>query len=127
MWLRRMRRHKEARAALEVAFDSFDQLGAKPWAARARAELRAAGASAKQSLGEIAPLSAQQRRIADLAAAGQSTKEIAAQLSLSPRTVEAHLYRMFRKLGVTTRAGLSDALRQHDSELSAAGGDIREI
>jgi DNA-binding CsgD family transcriptional regulator len=126
MWLRRARRHTDARAALEVAVDGFDRLGAKPWAARARAELRAAGASVKQSLGEIAPLSAQQRRIADLAAAGQSTKEIAAQLSLSPRTVDSHLYRMFRKLGVTTRAGLSDALRQHDSELSAAGGDVRE-
>jgi DNA-binding CsgD family transcriptional regulator len=125
MWLRRVRRHTEARAALEVAADDFDRLGARPWAQRARAELRAAGASLKQALGEIAPLSAQQRRIADLAAAGQTSKEIAAQVSLSPRTVDSHLYRMFRKLDITTRAGLGDALRHYDSELSAAVGDVR--
>jgi DNA-binding CsgD family transcriptional regulator len=127
MWLRRVRRHTEARAALEVAADDFDRLGARPWAQRARAELRAAGASLKQALGEIAPLSAQQRRIADLAAAGQTSKEIAAQVSLSPRTVDSHLYRMFRKLDITTRAGLGDALRHYDSELSAAGGDMRHV
>ena len=115
MWLRRVRRHTEARAALGVAADGFDRLGARPWAERARAELRAAGASVKQSLGEIAPLSAQERRIAELAAAGQTTKEIAAQLSISPRTVDGHLYRVFRKLGVTTRAGLSKALVEYDS------------
>lgn len=123
MWLRRMRRHKEARAALGTAVDGFDRLGADPWAEQARGELRAAGASVKQSLGEITPLSAQQRRIAALAAAGQTSKEIAVQLSLSPRTVDGHLSRVFRRLGVTTRAGLSDALRQYDSELSAAGDD----
>ena len=125
MWLRRMRHHTDARAALEVAADGFDHLGATPWAQRARAELRAAGSSLKQALGENAPLSAQQRRIADLAAAGQTSKEIAAHLSLSPRTVDSHLYRMFRKLDITTRAGLGDALRHYDSELSAAVGDVR--
>lgn len=111
MWLRRMRRYTEARAALGVAADGFDRLGARPWTERARAELRAAGASAKQSLGEPAPLSAQERRVAQLAADGQTSKEIAAQLSISARTVDGHLYRAFRKLGVTTRAGLSKALR----------------
>ena len=125
MWLRRMRRHTDARAALKVAADGFDHLGAKPWAERARAELRAAGASLKQAVGEIAPLSTQQRRIAELAAAGQTSKEIAAHLSLSPRTVDSHLYRIFHKLGVTTRAGLGDALQHHDSEVSAALGDVR--
>ena len=126
MWLRRVRRHKEARVALGPAMDGFDRLGAGPWADRARAELRAAGASVKQSLGEVAPLSAQQRRIAALAAAGQTSKEIAVQLSLSPRTVDGHLSGVFRRLGVATRAGLSDALRQYDSELGAAGADLRE-
>jgi hypothetical protein len=56
MWLRRARRHTEARVELELAADGFDQLGARPWAERARAELRAAGASVKQSLGETVPL-----------------------------------------------------------------------
>jgi DNA-binding CsgD family transcriptional regulator len=111
MWLRRMRRYTEARAALGVAADGFDRLGAHPWTQRARAELRAAGASAKQSLGEPAPLSAQERRVAELAAEGQTSKEIAAQLSISARTVDGHLYRAFRKLGVTTRGALRKALR----------------
>ena len=115
MWLRRMRRHTDARAALGVAADSFDRLGARPWTERARAELRAAGASAKQSLGESAPLSSQERRVAELAAEGQTSKEIAAQLSISARTVDGHLYRAFRKLNVTTRAGLSKALLHYDS------------
>jgi DNA-binding CsgD family transcriptional regulator len=117
MWLRRVRRHTEARNALGLAADDFDHLGARPWAERARAELRAAGASVKQSLGEIAPLSSQERRVAELAADGKTTKEIAAQLSISARTVDGHLYRLFRKLGITSRAGLSKALHRHDSEL----------
>ena len=56
-------------------------------------------------------LTAQERTIAELAAAGQSNKQIAAQLYLSPRTVRAHLYRIFPKLGVTSRAALGEALR----------------
>ena len=115
MWLRRMRRHAEARAALEFAVETFDRLGARPWAERARAELRAAGASVKKFLGDAATLSAQERRIAELAASGQTTKQIAAQLSISARTVANHLYRVFPKLGITTRAGLSEALRLLDS------------
>ncbi len=117
MWLRRVRRHTEARAALGLAADDFDRLGARPWAERARAELRAAGASFKQSLGEAAPLSAQERRVAELAADGQTSKEIAAQISISARTVDGHLYRAFRKLGITSRAGLSKALQRYDAEL----------
>ena len=77
--------------------------------------MRAAGASIKQSLGEPASLSAQERRIAELAAAGDSTKEIAVRLGLSPRTVDGHLYRLFRKLDITSRAGLSKALVEYDS------------
>lgn len=116
MWLRRARRHTEARSALQSAAEGFDRLGARPWAERARAEMRAAGASSKRSLGQAHPLSAQQRRIAELAAAGSTSKEIAAQLSLSPRTVDSHLYRVFRTLGVTRRAGLGEALRRYDAE-----------
>ena len=127
MWLRRVRRQTEARAALGLAADDFDRLGARPWAERARAELRAAGASVKRSLGEAAPLSAQERRVAELAADGQTTKEIAAQLSISARTVDGHLYRTFRKLGITSRAGLSKALQRYDSELSTTPRDAQTI
>ena len=127
MWLRRVRRQTEARAALGLAADDFDRLGARPWAERARAELRAAGASVKRSLGEAAPLSAQERRVAELAADGQTTKEIAAQLSISARTVDGHLYRTFRKLGITSRAGLSKALQRYESGLNTAPGDAQTI
>ena len=114
MWLRRMRRITEAREVLESAAGDFDQLGARPWAERARAELRASGASVKQSLGGAVPLSAQERRIAELAADGTTNKEIAAALSLATSTVESHLYRIFRKLAITRRAALGKALREHD-------------
>ncbi len=127
MWLRRVRRHTEARSVLELAADGFERLGAQPWAGRAHAELRAAGASVKRSLGQPDPLSAQERRVAELAAAGQTTKQIAAQLSLSVRTVDSHLYRLFRKLDVTHRAGLGEALRRYDCERSAERGDAREV
>ena len=97
----------------------------KPWAARARDELRAAGATVKRAAGHAATLSAQERKIAELAAAGQSNKQIAAQLYLSPRTVGAHLYRIFPKLGITSRAGLSMALRALDKPDTDAEPDAR--
>ena len=126
MWLRRVRRYTEARTVLELAAEGFEHLGADPWAERARAEMRAAGASVKRSLGEPDLLSAQERRIGELAACGSTTKEIAAQLSISARTVDSHLYRLFRKLGITRRAGLGEALRRYDSGLRATAGDARE-
>jgi DNA-binding CsgD family transcriptional regulator len=111
MWLRRTRHHVDARAVLQLAVEAFDALGALPWADRARTELRAAGATVKRSTDTVT-LSAQERRIAEMAAAGHSNKQIAAQLYLSPRTVGAHLYRIFPKLGVTSRAGLGQAMRE---------------
>jgi DNA-binding CsgD family transcriptional regulator len=112
MWLRRQRRTTEARDALTLAAEGFRALGAQPWEDRARNELRAAGASVKRAAGDTVALTAQERTIAELAAAGHSNKEIAAQLYLSPRTVGAHLYRIFPKLGVTSRAALGQALRE---------------
>ena len=127
MSLRRMRRYNEARVVLGSAAEGFDRIGSRPWAERARAELRASGATVKQSRGETTPLSAQERRIADLAASGKTNKEIAVQLNLSPRTVEAHLSRAFRKLGITRRAALSQALLEQDSEPYAVGEEFVEI
>lgn len=115
MWLRRCRRHTEARVPLELALKIFDRLGARPWAERARAELRTVAVSTHQAPGEASPLSAQERRIAELAANGETSKEIAAKLSLSPRTVDVHLRRTFNKLGITRRAALSKALRDCDA------------
>ncbi|MGW2709877.1 response regulator transcription factor, partial [Streptomyces sp. NPDC001356] len=59
-------------------------------------------------------MSAQERRIAELAASGLSNKEIGRQLNISPRTAGAHLYRVFPKLGITSRAALRDALKAFD-------------
>lgn len=127
MSLRRMRRYNEARVVLGSAAEGFDRIGSRPWAERARAELRASGATVKQSRGETIPLSAQERRIADIAASGKTNKEIAVQLNLSPRTVEAHLSRAFRKLGITRRAALGQALLEQDSEPYAVGEEFVEI
>lgn len=118
MWLRRNLRHTAARAPLGLAAETFERLGARPWADRARAELRATGAPITRA-GAPTQLSTQERRVAELAATGRSTKDIAAQLNLSPRTVDNHLHRAFRKLDVTSRAGLGDALRHSDSATSA--------
>ena len=114
MWLRRRLRHTQARVALELAADGFERLGARTWVARARAELRAAGAQVTRSAGGSVTLSAQERRVADHAATGLTSKEIAAALNLSPRTVDSHLKGAFRKLGITRRAGLSRALTDDD-------------
>ena len=74
-----------------------------------------------RSSGQPATLSTQERRIADLAADGKTNKEIAAALSLAPRTVESHLHRLFRKLGITRRSALSRALREHDGTATDTG------
>jgi DNA-binding NarL/FixJ family response regulator len=92
----------------------FDRLGARPWADRARAELRAAAATNSKSPADATMLSPQERRIAEKASAGLTSKEIAAQLSLSSRTVDAHLSNVFRKLGVHSRTQISTALLDHD-------------
>lgn len=112
MWLRRQRQTTPAREALTVAAEGFAALGAQPWEARARNELRAAGSAVVRAAAGSATLSAQERTIAELAAAGLSNKQIAVQLYLSPRTVGAHLYRIFPKLGVTSRAALALALQE---------------
>lgn len=115
MWRRRKLRHTQARAALELAADGFDRLGARPWADRARAEFRAARVQTGRSVGEPVKLSTQERRVAELAATGRTTKEIAVRLSLSPRTIDNHLHRAFRRLGVSRRDALSEALKKQDN------------
>ncbi|AZQ74926.1 helix-turn-helix transcriptional regulator [Streptomyces luteoverticillatus] len=110
--LRHTQGRKAARHPLTLAAETFERLGTPPWAERARAELRAAGApsSTSPSAECLAALTWQERRIADLAAGGLTNKEIGARMHLSPRTVGSHLYRVFPKLGITSRAALRDAL-----------------
>ncbi|WP_342743794.1 helix-turn-helix transcriptional regulator [Mycobacterium palustre] len=115
--LRRDMRIEEARAVLHAALATFESIGARPWAVRARNELRAA--RDKLDGHEVTPsLTPQEWTIAELAAGGLSNKEIGAQLYLTPRTVGGHLYRIYPKLGITTRAALRDAI----SALRAAPG-----
>ncbi|MFF3606823.1 AAA family ATPase [Streptomyces sp. NPDC002463] len=109
--LRHTQGRKVARVSLTLAAETFERLGAAGWAERARAELRATGApSALVSSPNLAALTWQERRIAALAAGGLTNKEIGQRMHLSPRTVSSHLYRVFPKLGITTRAALRDAL-----------------
>ncbi|WP_067533840.1 AAA family ATPase [Nocardia crassostreae] len=128
-WLRRERRQLDARARLESAAAAFDGLGARPWAERARAELRAAGGDPRRLPGPpagpnvpaggavghsgTAPsdpmslLTPQELQVVRLAARGATNNEIGAQLCLSPKTVGHHLYRAFPKLGVKSRVELA--------------------
>jgi len=109
-WLRRMRRRAEARDQLRVALDVFDRLGARPWADRARGELRATGeaVAASDHVPELLDrLTPQELQVVRLAAAGMSNRAIGAQLFLSPRTVAYHLYKAFPKLGVASRGELA--------------------
>ncbi|MEU0568749.1 AAA family ATPase [Nonomuraea sp. NPDC005983] len=109
--LRRARLAAEARRHLLAARDGFAAMAAEPWLERTRREIRATGfRQADGSSSGPAALTAQELQIARLAASGLTNKQIAERLYLSHRTVGAHLYRIFPKLGVTTRAGLRDAL-----------------
>ena len=113
--LRRARATARAREQLLDARETFQRLGAEPWATRAGCELRATGYNAgrgkKSTAGDGAcRLTARDLEIASLAASGLSNKQIARLLFLSDRTVSAHLYRLFPRLGITSRAALRDAL-----------------
>nr|WP_323747914.1 helix-turn-helix transcriptional regulator [Catenulispora rubra] len=108
--MRHVQGRAEARQFLAAAAEAFERLGASGWIERARAELRATGVVPRASLLNLASLTWQERRIADLAAGGLTNKEIGKRMHLSPRTVSSHLYRIFPKLGITTRAALRDAL-----------------
>jgi DNA-binding CsgD family transcriptional regulator len=109
--LRRLRATAEARGQLTQALEIFERLGARPWAARAAAELRASGQSAPSGV-RVSPVSltAQEMQIATLAATGLTNKQIAERLFLSHRTIGTHLYQIYPKLGITSRAALRDAL-----------------
>ncbi|MFG2006519.1 LuxR C-terminal-related transcriptional regulator [Spirillospora sp. NPDC048911] len=110
-WLRRARRRADARVPLHSALEIFERLKAAPWADRARSELRATGESNAPASQAAAPdaldrLTPQELQVVRLAADGISSREIAAQLFLSPRTVEYHLYKAYPKLGVASRKEL---------------------
>ena len=112
--LRRNQQRTKARDPLRAALDLFEDLGVGPWADRSRRELNACGESrpnfSPHALSELTP---QELAIARLAAQGMSNRDIATQLFLSHRTVGSHLYRIFPKLGVTSRAQLAHFMQAH--------------
>jgi DNA-binding CsgD family transcriptional regulator len=110
-WLRRQRRRREARDELRVAWETFTRLGMMAFADRARGELQATGETArKRTPAALDGLTPQESQIAWLASEGESNQEIAARLFISSSTVEYHLSKVFRKLGVTGRGRLAHAL-----------------
>ncbi|WP_414938626.1 AAA family ATPase [Amycolatopsis sp. cmx-11-51] len=108
-WLRREGRRRDAREHLRTAHELLSGMGMEAFARRAAAELRATGEVARgRSVTGHDELTLQEVHIARLVATGATSKEVAARLFLSPRTVDAHLRNIFRKLGITSRRRLRD-------------------
>lgn len=106
-WLRRQGRRVDARGPLRTAHESFTEMGAEAFAGRAMRELLATGERARRRVPETrSQLTPQEGRIAGLARDGRSNPEIARVLSISPRTVEYHLHKVFTKLSITSRTEL---------------------
>jgi DNA-binding CsgD family transcriptional regulator len=110
-WLRRVRRPRDARSSLRIAHRLFEDIGAQGFAGRARLELSAAGepVPTQTAARQGHDLTPQEAQVTRLAAGGATNAEIAAQLYLSPNTVDYHLRKVFRKLGVTSRRQLAHA------------------
>jgi len=98
----------------------FERLGESAWANRAAAELAATSPARRQETSGDRRLTTQELQVAELAAGGMTNKEIAGRLYMSHRTVSAHLYRVFPKLGIGSRAALRDALSRAAQPAMAA-------
>jgi DNA-binding CsgD family transcriptional regulator len=110
--LRRSRSRVLAREQLRAAVDTFDDLDARPWADRARAELAATGETRRpRDASGINELTPQELQIALLLAGGKTTRETAAALFLSPKTVEYHLRHVYQRLGIHSRDELAERMR----------------
>jgi DNA-binding CsgD family transcriptional regulator len=106
-FLRRSRRRVDARAHLRAALEVFEGLRAVAWSERAAQELRASGETVRKRDGDAeATLTPQERQVAQLVRKGMSNKDVAAQLFVSPRTVDFHLRNVFSKTGVSSRGEL---------------------
>jgi DNA-binding CsgD family transcriptional regulator len=116
--LRRAARKSEAREQLREAHRLFEGLEAAPWADRARRELRATGERLRRATSQLGEeLTPQELQVALQVAEGKTNKEAGAALFLSPKTVEFHLARVFRKLDVSSRA---EVIRRFAAESAAA-------
>ena len=121
-WLRRQGRRRDARDQLQTAHDMFASMDLEAFAERARVELLATGVRArKRTVETLTQLTPQEAQIARLVREGARNQEIAAQLFISTSTVEYHLVRVFRKLGVTSRTQLARVLAEPNKN---GGGPI---
>jgi len=112
-WLRRVNRRADAREPLRAAHASFGRMSATAFSERARRELLATGETVRKRTGKIVEaLTPQEVHVALMARDGHSNPEIGARLFISPRTVEYHLHKIFRKLGISGRRALRDALAE---------------
>jgi DNA-binding CsgD family transcriptional regulator len=108
--LQRRQRHKEVAAAtLREALAVFEDLGTPLWADRVRAELDRVNVAPTSTA-----LTPTEQRVADLAASGMTNRDVAAALFISPKTVEANLARVYRKLGIHSRAELGRSMSRHE-------------
>jgi DNA-binding CsgD family transcriptional regulator len=112
---RQAQQRKAARRALEQALAIFESVDAPLWVEKARAELRRI--SGRRAAAD--ELTETERRVAELAARGRTNKEIAAELFMGISTVEAHLSRVYRKLGIRSRAQLGEWANQRDDVVQA--------
>src|SRR5438094_13208 len=119
--LRRARRRAEARDQLHAALQTFERLGAEPWADRARNELRATGETVRRGRSASDELTLQEVQVALKVAEGATNREAAAALFLSPKTIEAHLSRIYSKLRIRSRTELAHRFAQESSMGPAAG------
>jgi DNA-binding CsgD family transcriptional regulator len=108
-WLRREGRRQEARERLRTAHQLLTGMGADAFAERAAKELRATGEHPRKRTAQPTDaLTTHELQIARLVATGATTREVAEQLFLSPRTIDAHLRNIFRKLSITSRRQLKE-------------------
>ena len=107
---RRQRQKDQAATTLREALKMFEDLNTRLWAGRARAELARADVGTRR----LSSLSPSEQRVAELAASGMTNRDVAAALFISPKTVESNLARIYRKLGIHSRAELGRHMGQPD-------------
>jgi DNA-binding CsgD family transcriptional regulator len=126
-WLRRQRRRRDARQQLRTARDTFDAVRFEAFAQRSCGELLATGERASKRTGDITQqLTPQEMQVARLVAEGSSNRQVAAQMFISPNTVEYHLQKVFRKVGVSSRTQLARSLLDQTSGNGIAGEGFYE-